>query len=194
MGRKQNQHKIEIQIFSIYKQMTEIATYDWVCAGCKNKIKKGSEVVQMPYSHKEACKHGGYLYHRRCRPPLITTGEPIIKIEYDENYPEIKIIPCKTIREKNGIACSSRNILLSSKEKNIASGVFKLLSNNKRKIIKKILPLRILKQKIYSLGVNKIDYIKILDINKINMPYKKNKNYKIFIAYFLKSTRLIDNI
>ncbi len=70
--------------------MTEIATYDWVCAGCKNKIKKGSEVVQMPYSHKEACKHGGYLYHRRCRPPLITTGEPIIKIEYDENYPEIK--------------------------------------------------------------------------------------------------------
>ena len=134
------------------------------------------------------------------KPKKIYLGEKdmqqlkIIEDFTKKNYPEIKIIPCKTIREKNGIACSSRNILLSSKEKNIASGVFKLLSNNKRKIIKKILPLRILKQKIYSLGVNKIDYIKILDINKINMPYKKNKNYKIFIAYFLKSTRLIDNI
>ena len=31
------------------------------------------------------------------------------------------------------------------------------------------------------------------DINKIIKPYKKNNKYKIFIAYYLKSIRLIDN-
>ena len=43
------------------------------------------------------------------------------------------------------------------------------------------------------MGVKKIDYIEILDINKIVKPYKKRENYKIFIAYYLGSTRLIDN-
>ena len=47
---------------------------------------------------------------------------------------------------------------------------------------------------MYDLGVNKIDYIEILNVNKIIKPYKKNTNYKIFIAYYLKTTRLIDNI
>ena len=41
---------------------------------------------------------------------------------------------------------------------------------------------------------NKIDYIKLLDINKIIKPYKRDNKYKIFIAYYLGSTRLIDNI
>ena len=44
------------------------------------------------------------------------------------------------------------------------------------------------------LGVDKIDYIKLLDINKLTKPYNKSKKYKIFIAYFLGTTRLIDNI
>ena len=39
-----------------------------------------------------------------------------------------KIIGCKTIREKNGIACSSRNFLLSSDQKNIASNIYKLFA------------------------------------------------------------------
>ena len=48
--------------------------------------------------------------------------------------------------------------------------------------------------KIVKLGANKIDYIETLDINKLVKPYKKNNKYKIFIAYYLGSTRLIDNI
>ena len=47
---------------------------------------------------------------------------------------------------------------------------------------------------IYKLGVKKIDYIKVLNINKIIKPFKKKKKYKIFIAYYLSSVRLIDNI
>ena len=47
---------------------------------------------------------------------------------------------------------------------------------------------------IYNLGVRKIDYIEVLDVNKLIKPFKKRIKYKIFIAYYLGSTRLIDNI
>ena len=111
-----------------------------------------------------------------------------------KNHKNIKVVCCKTIREKNGVACSSRNFLLSTKEKAIASKIYKLLKNAKNKMIKNKKTLKLIKRKIHKLGVSKIDYIKILDINKIIKPYIKNNKYKIFIAYYLRDTRLIDNI
>ena len=54
--------------------------------------------------------------------------------------------------------------------------------------------LKIVKRMIFALGARKIDYIKVLDVNKLIKPFKKEKKYKIFIAYYLGSTRLIDNI
>ena len=51
-----------------------------------------------------------------------------------------------------------------------------------------------IKKKFYKLGVNKVDYIQMLDINKIINQHKKNKKFKIFIAYYLRSIRIIDNI
>ena len=112
----------------------------------------------------------------------------------NKNYSNIKVIGCKTIREKNGLACSSRNLHLSNKEKNISSKIYKLVLNAKNKIIKNKSLIKKIKNKIMTFGVRKIDYIELLNINKIIKPYKKNKKYKIFIAYYLRSTRLIDNI
>ena len=109
-------------------------------------------------------------------------------------YPDIKIVPCKTVREKNGIAYSSRNNLLSFKEKEIASKIYNLLKNKKKEIIKNKFFLRKIKKIIGKLGIKKIDYIEILNINKLIKPFKKTKKYKIFIAYYIRSTRLIDNI
>ena len=50
------------------------------------------------------------------------------------------------------------------------------------------------KKEILRLGVRKIDYIEIVDINKIIKPFKMKKKFRIFIAYYLGATRLIDNI
>ena len=111
-----------------------------------------------------------------------------------KNHKNIKVIGCKTIREKNGIACSSRNLLLSLKQKTIASKVYKLLINKKRNLIKNKSGLIEIKRKIRELGVNKIEYIDLLNINKLIKPYIKNNKYKIFIAYYLGTTRLIDNV
>ena len=111
----------------------------------------------------------------------------------NNNY-NIKVIPCKTIREKNGLALSSRNFLLSADEKNMASKIYKLIKNNKSNIIKNKKFLKKIKKNIYNFGLKKIDYIELIDINKILKPFKKEKKFRIFIAYYLRSTRLIDNI
>ena len=118
----------------------------------------------------------------------------LIKDFVRKNYSKIKIIGCKTIREKSGIALSSRNFLLSAKEKKSASNIYNFLKNKKYMLLNNKISFDKIKKKIVRFGANKIDYIKVLDINKIIKPYKKENNYKIFISYYLKSTRLIDNL
>ena len=111
-----------------------------------------------------------------------------------KNHPRCKVVPCKTVREKSGIPYSTRNFLLNGHNKKIASRIFKLIKVNKKKIIKKIISIKKIKNIIYLKGADKIDYIEILDVNKVIKPYKKNIKYKIFLAYYLGDTRLIDNI
>ena len=43
-------------------------------------------------------------------------------------------------------------------------------------------------------GVKKIDYLEFYNLKTLNKSNKINKNNKIFIAYYLGHTRLIDNI
>ena len=134
------------------------------------------------------------------RPKRIYFGEKdmqqlkILTHYIKKNHKSTKVIGCKTIREKNGVACSSRNLLLSLRQKIIASKVYKLLLNKKNTLAKNKSSLMEIKEKIRKLGVTKIEYIQILDINKLIKPYIKNNKYKIFIAYYLGETRLIDNI
>ena len=118
----------------------------------------------------------------------------IIEAYVKKKMIKTKVISCKTIREKNGIPYSSRNLLLSKKEKNLASKIYKLIYYNKKYIIKNTSFLKIIKKNILNMGIKKIEYIELININKIIKPYKKNVNYKIFIAYYLRNTRLIDNI
>jgi len=111
-----------------------------------------------------------------------------------KNKINTKVIGCKIIREKNGIAYSSRNLLLSLREKKIAAQIYMLLLKKKKKLINRKISFNSIKEKIHILGVKKIEYLKIININKIIRPYKKNIKNKIFISYYLGSTRLIDNI
>ena len=134
------------------------------------------------------------------KPEKIFLGEKdmqqlmILKSFVKYKYPKIDIIGCKTIREKNGIALSSRNSLLSNKEINIASKIYKVLKRNKNNIINKKITTKYVSRIILNYGVKKIDYVKIFDVNKLAKSHIKKKKYRIFLAYYLGSTRLIDNI
>jgi pantoate--beta-alanine ligase len=112
------------------------------------------------------------------------------------NKIKTKVIKCKTIREKNGVACSTRNLNLTNKQLLIASQIYKYLFNLKKKIKKNYNFFKTgpIKKELILLGATKIDYIKNIDLKVLQKNKKGKKNFKIFIAYYIKKIRLIDNI
>ena len=120
----------------------------------------------------------------------------LIKLHIKKRYIPTRVIACKTVREINGIACSTRNNNLKKKHISIASNVYKFLINKKKKIKKDINNFKHLdfKKELIKLGLKKIDYIEILDTTNLHPPKNRKNNFKIFIAYYLNKVRLIDNI
>jgi len=134
------------------------------------------------------------------KPSKIYMGEKdfqqliFVKRFIEKNF-NSKIVSCKTIRDKNKLALSSRNLLLK-KDNLIKAGKIaqNLISFKKQFSKKKISKKEILKKKkelIKKFNLN-IEYLEIR--NKKNLqPTYKIKNSKIFIAYYLNKIRLIDN-
>ena len=134
------------------------------------------------------------------KPSKIYMGEKdfqqliLVKRFIEKNF-NSKIVSCKTIRDKNKLALSSRNLLLK-KDNLIKAGKIaqNLISFKKQFSKKKISKKEILKKKkelIKKFNLN-IEYLEIR--NKKNLqPTYKIKNSKIFIAYYLNKVRLIDN-
>ena len=120
----------------------------------------------------------------------------LIKKHIIKNKIKSKVIECKTIREKNGIACSSRNSNLNKNQIKTASNIFKYLSKLKKKIKKNYNLFKIskIKKDLISLGANKIDYLENYNLESFRKIKKTNKKFNLFFAYYIKKTRLIDNI
>ena len=119
----------------------------------------------------------------------------LVKNFIEKKYPT-KVIACKTVRDKNKIALSSRNILLKESDFNTAGKIYKRLVNIKKETNNnKNISFFLIKQK-KQLEISykiKIDYLELR--NKKNLKYtKKNKNSRLFVAYYLNKVRLIDNI
>ena len=60
----------------------------------------------------------------------------LIKKHIEKRKIKSKVIECKTIRENNGIACSSRNLNLNKNQIKIESNIYHYLYNLKKKIKK----------------------------------------------------------
>ena len=111
----------------------------------------------------------------------------------------VKVIECKTVRERNGVACSSRNFRLNDKDLKIASKIYYYLYKVKKKLKNNYSSFQAnkIRKYIYDLGVDKIDYVQYINVNNIQFLKKNNKikkKFKIFIGYYLGKVRLIDNI
>lgn len=121
----------------------------------------------------------------------------IKKMVSDLHFP-VKIITCPTVREKNGLAISSRNMYLSDDERKKALNIFCSLQmaknlikyNNVRSAGKIISEMR----KIISPRVDKIDYIDIRDAGTLEKVKYIKKKVVIAVATFIGKTRLIDNV
>ena len=119
----------------------------------------------------------------------------LVKKLLEEKY-KTKIIPCKTIRDKNNVALSSRNLLLSKINLKDAANIYKNLKNIKKNINNKTNISNFLKLKKKELKKNykiKIDYLELRNMENLKLSNTKN-NSRLFIAYYLNNVRLIDNI
>ena len=136
------------------------------------------------------------------KPKLIFLGKKdyqqlyLIKKHIEKRKIKSKIIECKTVRENNGVAISTRNSNLNDNQMKIASNVYYYLYNLKKKIKKNynLFKINKIKKDLRNLGANKIDYLENYNIKSFKKIKRPNKKFNLFFAYYIKNTRLIDNI
>ena len=119
----------------------------------------------------------------------------LVKKELEKKY-KTKVIPCKTIRDRNNVALSSRNFLLNKTNLMIAAKIYEKLVDIKKKTKNKKNILRFLNLQKKELKNNykiKIDYLELRNIKNLKIS-STNKNSRLFIAYYLNNIRLIDNL
>ena len=112
-----------------------------------------------------------------------------------ENKFNTKVIGCKTIRNKNKLALSSRNFLLKQNELNDVEKISKNFLNlkNKIKYTKNINQfLQETKKDFERFFDIKIEYLENRSIKNLSKS-NKYKDSRIFLAYYFKDIRLIDN-
>ena len=107
-----------------------------------------------------------------------------------------KIISCKTIRDKNKIALSSRNKLLNKSNLNTAGKIYRKLVSIRKIIYSQKNIFNFLKKQKKQLEIDykiKIDYLELRKKKDLKLALKDN-NSRLFIAYYLNKVRLIDNL
>lgn len=113
-----------------------------------------------------------------------------------KNY-EINIRICPTVREKNGLAMSSRNLRLSEQGKEKAAAIFHALEYC-RKNFKKEIPKKLKNHALQLLLENgfTIDYFELTDAHTLEpvLIWDGKQPVIALVAAFLEDTRLIDNM
>lgn len=110
----------------------------------------------------------------------------------------VEIVPCQIVREKDGLAMSSRNMRLTENERFAAPFIYQTLTKAVK--LNTVLSPEELKKwisdKFKSHPEFKIDYVEVADDQLLQpvMHWNDTKGVRIFIAVFLGNVRLIDNM
>jgi pantoate--beta-alanine ligase len=118
-------------------------------------------------------------------------------VELMDKKDQLTIRICPTLREKDGLAMSSRNMRLNEKERKTATAIFKVLITIKENL--KPGPLStMIKQALNSLedAGFKTDYVEIADAVNLSTVTDWDGKQKLvaLIAAFINEVRLIDNM
>lgn len=96
----------------------------------------------------------------------------LIKKMIDAFFLDIELVPVATVREADGLAMSSRNVRLSSQEREKAPLIYKIIKNEKSA--------RAAREELTKLGFN-VDYVEDIESRR-------------YVAATLGNVRLIDNV
>jgi len=121
----------------------------------------------------------------------------IQQLVIDNNIP-VNVIGCETIREKDGLALSSRNIKLSKHYRKIASKVYEVINYARINFASmSFVEIYTYVNKFFdNISEIELEYFTIAE-SKFLQPVKekiKNKQYRAFIAVKLDGVRLTDNM
>ena len=118
----------------------------------------------------------------------------LVKNFIEKKY-KTEVIGCKTIRDKNKLALSSRNLLFNKDDLKIAGNITKKFFLVKKRIKKhKNINKFLLKTKknMQNIFKIKIEYLELRNENNLIIS-NRFKESKLFVAFYLKGIRLIDN-
>ena len=122
----------------------------------------------------------------------------IIKSLVEQSDLEVEIVACPIIREKNGLALSSRNARLSKRLKDEASFIYKTLKTAKNKFgtesaasVSEWVNEEFAKHSDFDL-----EYFVIANAEDLSIADKKveGNKYRAFVATYAEGVRLIDNV
>jgi len=122
----------------------------------------------------------------------------IIKKMVSKNNFPVKITGCKILREKDGLAMSSRNGRLTASHRKEAPFIYKTLKKAK-KLFKSASVETVIswvEKEFENNSLLKLEYFSIADENSLqqDLSIEKKRNHRAFIAVFAGEIRLIDNI
>ncbi|MBF0344230.1 MAG: pantoate--beta-alanine ligase [Nitrospirae bacterium] len=118
---------------------------------------------------------------------------------------DVQIVPCPTIREKDGLAMSSRNIYLNPEERADAPSIYKSMKHVEEALKNSKLPLRQASRKLNELllsisTVTEVQYASVYDPESLVeitdvLPHGNGRGpVLIAVAVKMGATRLIDNL
>jgi pantoate--beta-alanine ligase len=118
------------------------------------------------------------------------------RMALDLNIP-IEVIGCPTIREEDGLAMSSRNLLLSDRSRVYAPILAEVMEDMREKLqagacMSEILPDA--QARIMAAGYKAIDYLELRDGMDLSLLEQAKPEARLFAAAWLAGVRLIDNI
>ena len=112
----------------------------------------------------------------------------------DLNF-NIDIIAVPTVREEDGLACSSRNQYLNTEERKQATVLYKALLAAKNADKKSANDVVALAQRVINEAhLARIDYVEVVDAETLKRVETAGPNRVLLLAVFFGNTRLIDNI
>lgn len=110
----------------------------------------------------------------------------------------VRIVGCPIVREKSGLAMSSRNQRLSDSNRIKAANIYRILKTARQKFGTKSATqvAEWVHNEVNSIPELKMEYFEVANENTLRPVLRKRKNrkYRAFIAVYIDGIRLIDNI
>ena len=169
----------------------------------ENSLANSLEGRSRPGHFRGVCTVVAKLFHL-LTPQAAVFGEKdfqqlavIRRMVRDLNFP-IEIIGAPTVREADGLACSSRNQYLNAEERAQAPVLQRGLQEARRLFKNGQLSAAVLldaaRQIIGSVPLARIDYLDLVNVDTLRSVIEADQESLLVVAAFFSKTRLIDNL